>query len=108
MEFNADADLELDSDPNKSPHYRRLSDGLVLTGSAPALISESDAKSRPKANSLSRIDRDADRNGSFLFKFERTHSIVQDMAVDLNGLNRMPITAIHITSHAEQKNLRRK
>lgn len=30
------------------------------------------------------------------------------MAVDLNGLNRMPITAIHITSSSEQKNLRRK
>jgi hypothetical protein len=43
-----------------------------------------------------------------MFGFEHKNSIVQDIAVDLNGLHRMPITAIHIASITEQKNLIKK
>jgi hypothetical protein len=43
-----------------------------------------------------------------MFGFEHKNLIVQDIAADLNGLHRMPITAIHITSITEQKNLIRK
>jgi len=43
-----------------------------------------------------------------MFGIEHKNTIVQDIAVDLNGLHRMPITAIHITSSIEQKNLIKK